>query len=157
MTDSGALRIRGRNLEYVLPAETLHWTLPLDSIVLIAEHTTDQGPWIDDYFLTFVTVEPGGLHFAGCSFYAEGSPEVLATLQQHLGGPLKFGLVASTEWASRVIWPPALANTEYYTFTPVAPQSIREKLKEKILGPAQEYRLSRPVREYLQAHLGAEQ
>jgi hypothetical protein len=31
----------------------LLWWIPVTNIVLMAEYTTNEGPWMDDYFLVF--------------------------------------------------------------------------------------------------------
>src|SRR5437588_10011301 len=118
MTTSNLLRIRESNLECVDTTGTLRWSLPVGSIVLISEYTTNAGPHSDDYFLVFTTAEDGKLYFSTCSFYSAGVEEVLSMLQDYLGSPIQLGLQGSTEWRSRVAWPVKMAESEYFTFTP---------------------------------------
>jgi len=68
------------------------WTLPIAAIVLIAEFTTNEGPYVDDYFLTFVTVENGKALSATCSFYAEGRDSALSEISHQVGCPIEVGL-----------------------------------------------------------------
>jgi len=62
------------------------------AIVLIAEFTTNEGPYVDDYFLTFVTVENGKALYATCSFYAEGRDSALSEISHQVGCPIEVGL-----------------------------------------------------------------
>jgi hypothetical protein len=147
---SSHLRVRELNLECVDATGMLRWSLPTASIVLVAEYTTNEGPFVDDYFLVFVTVEEGKLYFSTCSVSA-GVEEALSVLQERLGSPIQLGLQVSTEWRSRIAWPPKMAGREYFTFTDVPAKTLTEKLKKSLLGPTQEYVISKATREYLEA------
>src|SRR5438477_5813616 len=105
MTTSGMLRVRESDLECLDAKGTQSWTLPINSILLIAEYTTNEGPTIDDYFIVFVTAESNRLFFSSCSFYVDGRDDALSVLQARLGSPIQLGLQGSTEWRSRVAWP----------------------------------------------------
>lgn len=144
------LRISESNLECLDPTGARLWSLPIASIILVAEYTTNEGPYVDDYFLIFVTSEEGKLYFSTCSFYSDGRDEALSALQQRLGSPISFGLQGSIEWRSRVAWPIKMVETEYFTFTEVPANTLREKLKKRLLGATQEYAISKPVRDYLE-------
>lgn len=150
------LRVDGSSLKCNDDSGMRRWSLPIETIVLISEYTTNEGPWLDDYFLVFVTVEEGQFYFSTCSFYADGRDEVIARLGERLGSPTALGLVNSTDWKSRVVWPPELAGTEYFTFKEVPTQSLREKARKWLLGPTLEYSISRPVRDYLHRQLAIE-
>jgi hypothetical protein len=150
------LRVNGSSLECSDESGTKCWSLPIEAIVLISEYTTDEGPWLDDYFLVFVTVEEDKLYFSTCSFYVDGRDEVIAGLEERLGSPIKLGLTNSTDWKSRVIWPPELADIEYFTFKEVPPQSLREKARKWLLGPTLEYSISRPARDHFHRQLAIE-
>jgi len=147
------LQIRESNLEYLDTAGILRWSLPISCIVLVAEYTTNEGPYADDYFLVFVTVEDGKLYFSTCSVYSGGAEEVLSSVQQHLGSPIQLELQGSTEWRSRVAWPVNMAGTEYFSFTELPAVTLSEKVKNKILGPTHEYAISKAVHEYLEDRL----
>jgi hypothetical protein len=148
------LRITESNLECLDATGSKLWSLPIESIILVAEYTTNEGPYVDDYFLVFVTSEEGELHFSTCSFYSGGRDETLSALQQRLGSPISLGLQGSTEWRSRVAWPIKMAETEYFTFTEAPAKTMTEKLKKRLLGATQEYSISKPVREYLEEQVG---
>ncbi len=150
---SNLLRIKESNLECSDTAGALRWTLPIKSIVLIAEYTTNEGPQMDDYSLVFVTAEEEKLYFSTCSFYSDGRDEALSALQQRLGSPIQLELQGSTEWRSRVVWPAKMAGIEYFTFTEMPAATLAQKLKKRLLGPTQEYGISKAVREYLDEQL----
>jgi hypothetical protein len=147
------LRIKGSSLECSNDSRTTRWSLQIEDIALMAEYTTSEGPCLDDYFLVFVTVEGNKLYFATCSFYADGRDAALANLQEHLGSPIELVLAGSTEWNSRVLWPPEMVGREYFTFTEVPAETLRDKVKQLLSGPAHEYAISRTVRDYLQQQL----
>jgi hypothetical protein len=147
------LRINNSNVEYFDPTGTLRWSVPIDSIILIAEYTTNEGPWADDYFLVFVTLENQQLYFSTCPYSADGIIKAPEGLKKHLGVLVQLDLVSSTDWRSRVAWPVEMAGTEYFTFTEVPPKNLAQKLQNKLLGPPQEYRLSKAVQEYLRQQL----
>src|SRR5215510_9545356 len=134
--------MRNSNLECLDAKGQLCWSLPVESLVLISEYTTDEGPYIDDYFLVFVTVEDGSLYFSTCSFYSDGVDETFSILRERLGSPIQLGLVDSTEWRSRVVWPVKIADSEYFTFMAVTADTLTEKLRKKLLGPTYEYKIS---------------
>jgi len=140
-------------LEYLDDEGALRWELPIKALVMIAEYTTANGPMVDDYFLIFVALEAGQLFFAPCSFYIDGRDEVLAALRERLHSPVELGLLASTDWKSRVVWPAAMAGKEYYTTTEVVPQKFSQKLKKTLFGTDYEYAISKTVQEYLDAQL----
>jgi len=125
------------------------WMSNIDDLILIAEYTTDEGPWIDDYFFVFVTSEKGAAYFSKCTFYAAGVNEVLTELSLRLEFPLKPGLCGSMTCLSRVMWPAQLENTQYFEFTEVATESLWSKLRKSVLGAQLEYTISDPVREYI--------
>ncbi len=150
---STMLRVSDSNLEYLDAKGSVRWAMPIGSIILVSEYTTNEGPQVDDYFLVFVSAADGKLHFSTCSFYAGGVDEALSILQERLRSPLQLRLQGSTEWRSRVAWPAKMAENEYFTFTPVPAETLTTKLKEKLLGPTHEYVISKRVQEYLQEQL----
>lgn len=153
MITKNVLRIRQSDLECLDTSGKLLWTLRIDSIVLIAEYTTNEGPHVDDYFLVFVTAEENKLFFSTCSFYVGGRDEALSVLRERLGFPVQLGLQGSTEWRSRVAWPAKIAGSEYFTFEDIPPKTLLERVKKRLLGPTQEYAISKPVRNYLEEQL----
>ena len=149
------LRITNSNLECLDSTGTMLWSLPIESIVLVAEYTSDEGPYFDDYFLVIVTVEECKFYFSTCALYSGGSDEVLSILGERLGSPIQLGLIFSTKWQSRVTWPAEMAGTEYFTFTTVPAETLVEKFKKSLLGPTYEYAISKRVQEYLREQLAS--
>ena len=141
-------------LEYWISDETRLWTVPVRDIVLVAEYTTNEGPVADDYYLVFVSATNGALHFATADFYAAGCPEAVNLLAKQWGNQIEFGLIHSTDWASRVMWPPELAGHEYFEFRETRPKTLRERLRKIALGPAIEYSPCETVRAFLASHSG---
>ncbi len=145
------LRIEGDLLEGFADSQKI-WRVPINALLLIAEYTTNEGPWIDDYFLNFWSWENGQLMKSAIAFYALGRDATFQVLEKTLHAELKFDLLGSTEWASRVIWPPQLAGHSYFTFREIPPVTWREKLAYRCFGPIHEYSLTEEVRELLQRH-----
>ncbi len=127
----------------------LTWELPARDIILIAEHTTNQGPLLDDYFLHFWSHDGDKYFEATVTFYNSGGDRVLAELGKLLGAELRFGLTSSTVWDSRVVWPPELSGHKYYTFVEVKPITLWQHLRRRLFGPRLEMFLTHAV----QAHL----
>jgi hypothetical protein len=98
---SGKLDCDGRQISYHF--EERSWSVAISDIRLIAEFTTELGPWADDYFLVFLTAPENGWHEA--SFYAEGRDEMLDRLGKTLGVELELGLCNSAVFKTRIIWP----------------------------------------------------
>lgn len=147
------LKIEKSKLECVSANGPVLWAVPIGSIVLVAEYTTDEGPHRDDYFLIFVTVEDGKLYFSSCSFYSGDVDETLRVLEKHLGTAIQLRLQGSTEWRSHVAWPVGMADCEYYTFRAVPAETLAERIKKKLFGPTQEYAVSKVVQDYLEQRL----
>ena len=98
-----------------------NWDLPVADVRMIGESTNQSGPFADDYFLCIAT---GSGMWREASFYAEGRDEFLYRLSERLGYPLAVGLCDSTDFASRVLWPPALAGQAMFRFDNVAPKGL---------------------------------
>jgi hypothetical protein len=128
----------------------LLWQVAIDRILLLAEYTTNEGPWGDDYFLMFVESDNGKFNLARASLYSEGTGEVLRELGKRWAAKIETRLHNSTGWKSRVLWPFELAGTEFFDFKEVDPLTISGKLRKLALGPVYEYFPSQPVRQFLQ-------
>lgn len=112
--NNAVIGIEGDSLVYAEQCSEL-WRTPLSALAVIGEYTTANGPYIDDYFLVFITA-PEGNCFHG-SFYAEGRDTLLASLTERLGSPVECGLCNCTELTSRCMWPPTLTGTPVFQFT----------------------------------------
>jgi len=121
------------------------WSVEIRDIVLVAENTTDEGPYCDDYFLIFATKSC----IYRSTFYAEGLDAVFETLDERFSMPLRLQFSSSTHWASRVIWPAHLEGSDYFQFTEVKPNNIVSTMHKALLGPQLEYRVAEPIRKFL--------
>jgi hypothetical protein len=139
-------------LEYTSEGRGL-WRIAVKDLVLMAEYTTNEGPWLDDYFFVFVATDTGTVRFATASYYARGCEEVLGFLALRYGAKIEPGLVNSTDWKSRVIWPADLAGQEYFDRREVEPATLFAKLRKMTFGPMFEYFPSHAVRDYLRSRL----
>ena len=104
--------VEGR-LRYV--GDHVPWNIAIANIAVIGEYTNQNGPYADDYFLVFM--ERGNTQWYEASFYAQGRDEALKCLAMQLGADLKCQLCHSTDFRSRVMWPPALAELEMFQWT----------------------------------------
>ena len=119
------------------------WSIRMNDIVLVAEYTTDDGPAVDDYFLVFVTREAGELFYSSVTMSAAGINAVIEALEKVLGGSMELKLSSSRRWASRVVWPPHLANVEYLEAEEVPePDGLADRLIRRFRGVRPEYRVA---------------
>lgn len=103
---SGELKCDGEVIAYY--SALGDWFVRVPDVRLIGEFTNSDGPYVDDYFLVFLTAAENGWHEA--SFYANGRDEALASLGKSLGAPLQCGLCDSTQFKTRIMWPPQLKD-----------------------------------------------
>jgi len=130
-------------------SHSAEWQLRIKDLVLIAEYTTSEGPYCDDYFLVFWVKEDGKLLKVECSFYAEGMEDALVAIRQWFGTAIELGLCASTEWKSRIVWPEQLQGRPYFEFSKVEPAGLLPKLRSLVIGGQLEYRPTIEVQDYL--------
>jgi hypothetical protein len=64
--------------------DQLTWRTPISSILLIAEYTTNEGPYVDDYFVEFWSLEDGSVLRARASFYAADINDTFARIAAEL-------------------------------------------------------------------------
>ena len=105
--------------------------MPILDLAMIGEYTTDHGPFVDDWFLVFISRGLTCCHQP--SMYAEGNEQFCKALGEHLGTDVVHGLVASADFRSRLIWPEKLRDKPLLTFEAVQDQSFLERLKLRIL------------------------
>ncbi len=137
---SGELRCGGGVITY--HSAVRNWSCPIADVRLIGEYTNADRPYLDDYFLVFLTAPEGGWHEA--SFYAKGRDETLAELSRSLGGPLQCGLCNSTHYKTRIMWPPQVKDQELMEVLPPKAQSLWQKLTD---SGARDIRLSAAARQ----------
>ena len=112
MDNSGRIQLDGDVIRYRSMVYG-SWDLPVSDVRIVGEATNQSGPWTDDYFFCFAT-GPGGWFEA--SFYAEGRDEFLSTLGARLGHTLDLRLVNSTDFSSRVLWPPSMEGEPMFQY-----------------------------------------
>jgi hypothetical protein len=112
MNDSGRILFDGDVIRYQWKTDG-GWNLPLSEVRIIGESTNQNGPIADDYFFCFAT---GSERWLEASFYADGHDEFLHALEERLGSELTLDLYGSTDFASRVLWPPSLAGQPMFRF-----------------------------------------
>ncbi len=138
--ESGTLRFDGRLITY----ESRHlgsFSLPMADVAVIGEYTTQDGPFFDDWFLVFVRRD--GEWFEA-SMYGEGPEEVRDGLSKSLRAEIHLGLAASTDFASRVLWPPGLLGQPLFEFVKPSGSRFLERMRLVIL-PAVRRQLSPEV------------
>jgi hypothetical protein len=145
----GSLKLEGDNLMSRNKGGDINWRTPLAALVLAAEYTTNEGPWIDDYFLDFWSNEGGKLLRHSTTFYVDGLDETMQALSQRLGAQFQLELCNSTQWTSRVIWPPELTDQPYFAFREVSAESWWARFTRLSFGPTLEYFLTDQVRIFL--------
>lgn len=143
---SGVLMIDGPTLSYDSP-DYGAWQIPITEIAAFGEYSTDNGPCIDDWFMVFVTRD---FNWREASNYCTGSDTVRNALADQWGvGSLYDKLWGHTDFASRVIWPLALANQPLFEFEQ-RQQSNWQKIKSFGIGLIDKD-LTAEVRNHLEA------
>jgi hypothetical protein len=124
------------------------WALPIDSIEVFGEYTDPNGPFVDDYFFVFVYRPEHRWNEA--SFYAAERDEFLNDFAEILEAKLTCGLVSSTDYNSRVIWPPELEGSKLFEFVPVESNGVWQRLKHRVI-PEYYFAFTDAVGGFLQA------
>lgn len=123
--------------------------MPIAAILLIAEYTTNEGPFVDDYFVELWGLENGSIVKSHATFYSSGRDAAFAEIAKQLDAALSFGLAGSTEWTSRIMWPPELAGHPYFEFRDTRPANWREKISGRFSDSTQEYFLTKEVQAFV--------
>lgn len=92
------------------------WDVAVDELRVIGEATTGNGPFMDDYFMCFAT---GPEIWLEASFYATGTDELMAFLADYFKCDMKPGLIQSTSFKSRVLWPMHLREQPMFQYVPL--------------------------------------
>jgi hypothetical protein len=146
------LAVQGDTLECKETGSNGAWSCPVSSIVLIAEYTTNKGPWRDDYFLLFWTFEEGRLFRAQVTCSADGTDQTVRDLARLLQSQIDLKLTGSTDWESRIMWPSELAGNPYFAFVEARPRNWRERLSRLLWGRAKLYFASDEVCAFLRKY-----
>ena len=144
LSGTKSLRIEGTNVVYE-PDVGRGWQFALSDLRLIGEWTTDQGPYVDDYFYGFAVGRPHRFYKAPLG----ANTSIVYELATALGQPLTSALGNSTDYRSRVIWPPALEGRDLFVYSPEArPSGVLNRLKD-LAVPLIQSQLTDEVMEYL--------
>lgn len=100
--------------------------IAVDEIRLIGEYTTSDGPFVDDWFIVFLT---SPIDWKQISHYTPGMPELLRELSQLLDAAIVGSLSWSTNWKTSIIWPPTVAETEMWDVQIKPPETLWQKLR----------------------------
>jgi hypothetical protein len=128
--ESGLIRLDGAVVRFDSRKHG-SFAISLDEVAVIGEYTTDSGPFVDDWFVVFVHRD--GVEWFEASMYAEELAEFLRDLAIALETGMETGLAASTDFASRVIWPPSIAGRPLFDFRTVTASSFLRRLKLAII------------------------
>ncbi|KKL24656.1 hypothetical protein LCGC14_2413130 [marine sediment metagenome] len=97
-------------------------------IKAIGEFTTADGPYEDDWFMTFITKTD----WIEIPMYTDGMTELLADLGNVLNSDLSAGLTNSAEWNTRIVYPTKFKESELYKIEFIEPHTFYEKFKKWI-------------------------
>ncbi|MEQ8471406.1 MAG: hypothetical protein RIC35_09475 [Marinoscillum sp.] len=95
------LKIRNGQLELTENNQT-PWSIEANSILLIGEYTTEDGPFVDDYFFIFGNSD--GTLYTVSNDHAN-DPTLWIELSNILNSHVKPELVNSTHFNSRIMFP----------------------------------------------------
>lgn len=125
---SGTIAVEGDTIVFASPPNS--WRLEVADLVALGEYTTPDGPYLEDYWLVFLS--PTGYKLA--PFYATGCESFLDWLRQRLGHNFRCHLAGSTDYASNVLWPSSIAGQPFFDFNECHPKSIGEHIKRVFSG-----------------------
>lgn len=124
MTPINKLSIKDDKLVYEQDSQN-RWTLYIDKIKFIGEYTTSAGPLADDWFFVFADTFDQWWQATTLSVDHE---QFWKQLGQKLDCELAPGLFASTNWATRVIYPKPLVGQELFIVVKTEPKTFWQKL-----------------------------
>lgn len=109
------------------------WEIPLGDLRLVGESTNENGPFVDDWMLIFITGPDG---WREASFYATIDTDFRERLGAALGSPLaETGLANSASFKSRILWPPELVGRPVFHYEPARPKTWIGRLAARFIGP----------------------
>lgn len=146
--DRPTLAVSEGVLEYRDERRHLRWRLKPENIALVAEYTTNEGPFGDDWFLVFAVANKTP-YFMTCSVYSDGSDEALKFLRTRFA--IEPRLTNSTEWKSVVLWPKEIEGSPLIEFSQRESRNWRERFRAWFDGCINQSHLSAAVHQYLQS------
>jgi hypothetical protein len=102
--------------------------IDVDKIKVIGEFTTADGPYADDWFLTFITQKD----WIEIPMYTNGMTNFLTDLGKILKADLNAKLTNSADWKTRIMFPNEFKEKELYEIENVEPKTFWEKIKKRI-------------------------
>lgn len=121
--------------------------MQVEDIGVIGEYTTPNGPWEDDYFVVFVDRDGKRLEVPDTAF----TPAATDELRRSLGSDFAFGLANSTDFNSRILWPPKFAGKPLYVFTKVPARGFTRRVLQILGGREVQLTLTRAAEEAMAA------
>ncbi len=107
-------------------------TFSLSDIAVIGENTNSNGPWFDDWFLTFVTKDGNWFNIP---WYADNIEELTKILCDRFQPDLNVSyLTNSTQWNSIVRHPSGLKGINLFVLTPTKNYKKPRTFFDKILS-----------------------
>ena len=130
---SGIVRLQGNRFFWDYENENI-FQIDINDIVVIGEYTNSEGPYINDWFLIFITKDG---HWQSIPLYANNIDE----LTQFLGDKFhqdfnETCLANSTEWKSIIRYPIHLIGKTLFTLTPSStykePKTFLDKVQSSV-------------------------
>src|SRR5690554_1437820 len=103
--------------------------IPIDRIKLIAEYTTANGPFLDDWFLVIYNDKS---EYFEISMYADNIQEMMTELGKSLDFELYATLFASADWKTNILYPTEFSGQELWKSGNAKPTSTFDKLTSLI-------------------------
>ncbi|WP_299884351.1 hypothetical protein [uncultured Lacinutrix sp.] len=100
--------------------------IPISSIKIVAEYTTENGPVLDDWFMVFYH---GKNEYSEISMYAENIKEMISILSSKLDTELDSNLVSCTHFESHILWPIKLKGEKLWVIKNAKSKTFFEKFK----------------------------
>lgn len=87
--------------------------VPISSIILLGEFTTEDGPYADDHLLAFWLDDGRTIELP---VNTPGAPQIIDKVAHTSGGTSRVELTLNTSFASRVLYPPKYAGENLFDF-----------------------------------------
>ena len=128
---SGIVRIQGDKFFWGYENEIIV-QIDVNDIVVIGEYTNADGPYIDDWFLTFITKDG---HWQSIPMYAKNIDKLTQYLSNKFHQDLNETCLANlTEWKSIIRYPAYLIGKTLFTLIPSSTYKEPKTFLEKILS-----------------------
>ncbi len=130
-TSSGKVRLQDEKIFWDYDNKNV-LQIDITDIIVIGEYTNSDGPYFDDWFLTFVTKDG---HWQSIPWYAEDIDALTNLLCDKFQSDLNRSyLTGSTKWASIVRHPTHLKNEILFKLTPTETFKEPKTFFDKIIS-----------------------